>query len=192
MKESLKRFFITIVILSLSVATAVFIDRAIDKSDREAHPLGEEESVREVISDYSEQYGIPEEVIYTVMKMRSGCNRFYDSDGRYGYMGLNVDDISVIKDFYDVEITEDMLRNPSYNLLFGVQIISRLYSELGDMNAVYAALIYGKESAAEWISNENYIDITGSLIKVPESVGDEFYEYLKTEEKYTKLYFDNK
>lgn len=192
MKESFKRFFITIAILSLSVATAVFIDRAIDKNDREEHPLGEEESVREVISNYSSQYGIPEEVIYTVMKMRSDCNRFYDNDGRYGYMGLNVDDISVIKDFYDVEITEDMLRNPSYNLLFGVQIISRLYSELGDMNAVYAALIYGKESAAEWISNENYIDITGSLIKVPESVGDEFYEYLKTEEKYTKLYFDNK
>jgi len=190
MKDSLKRFFITVTVLVLSVVTAYFIDRMIDKSERKTYSLGEEESVMATVTAYSGQYGIPEEMIYTVMKMRSNCNRFYESDGRYGYMGLNSEDIALIQGSYDVEITEDMLRNPSYNLLFGVQIISKLYSSLEDKNAVYAALLYGEENAKAWLVDSNYTDITGSLIAVPESVGEEFYEYVETEQKYVKLYFE--
>jgi len=192
MKESLKRFFICLTVLVLSVGTALLIDRGIDKKERETYSLGEEASVYDTVIKYSGQYGIPEEMIYTVMNMRSGCSRFYDSDGRYGYMGLGAEDISLIEDSYDIAITEDMLRNPSYNLLFGVQIISKLYSSLGDKNAVYAALLYGEEDVREWLNDTEYTDITGSLTSVPESVGEEFYEYLRTEQKYVKLYFENK
>ena len=192
MKDSLKRFFISLTVLILSISTALLIDHLIDKKDRADYPLGDEESVRTVVLNYSEQYGISEEMIYTVMKMRSGCNRFYENDGRYGYMGLSKEDVSLIRSSYEVEITEDMLRNPSYNMLFGVQIISKLYSNLEDKNAVYAALLYGEENVREWLTNEKYTDLTGSLVKVPESVGNDFYEYLKTEEKYVKLYFENK
>ena len=192
MKDSIKRFIIAVIVLMLSVSTAYFIDRMIDKSERKTYSLGEEESVLKTVTEYSGQYGISEEVIYTVMKMRSNCSRFYESDGRYGYMGLNMDDVSLISDSYSIKITEDMLRNPSYNLLFGVQIISKLYSSLGDENAVYAALLYGEEKVKEWLIDSNYTDITGSLTSVPESMGDEFYSYLETEEKYVRLYFENK
>lgn len=192
MKDSLKRFFITVMVLVLSVVTALAIDLVLDKKEREEYSLGEEASVYETVEKYSKQYGIPEEMIYTVMKMRSNCTRFYENDGRYGYMGLSIKDVEIIKDSYDVKITEDMLRNPSYNLLFGVQIISKLYSSLGDKNAVYAALLHGSENAEDWLKSSDYTDITGSLVSVPESVGKEFYEYIKTEEKYVKLYFGNK
>ena len=189
MKDSIKRLFITAVIIALSVATALLIDVILDKKERETYSLGEEQSVYETVEKYSKQYGIPQEMIYTVMKMRSNCTRFYESDGRYGYMGLNMDDVKIIKDSYEVAITEDMLRNPSYNLLFGVQIISKLYSSLEDKNAVYAALLYGSENASDWLESSKYTDITGSLVSVPEGVGNEFYEYLKTEQKYVELYF---
>lgn len=189
MKDSLKRFFICLIVLALSVGTALVIDKMIDKHEKSVYTLGEEASVLTTVTTYSEKYGIPEEMIYTVMKMRSNCNRFYDSDGKYGYMGLGSDDIPLISGMYDIEITVDMLRNPSYNLLFGVQIISKLYSSLGDKNAVYAALLYGEDKAAEWLLSDKYTDITGSLTSVPESVGKEFYEYIETEQKYSKLYF---
>lgn len=189
MKDSLKRFFICLIVLALSVGTALVIDKMIDKHEKSVYTLGEEASVLTTVTAYSEKYGIPEEMIYTVMKMRSNCNRFYDSDGKYGYMGLGSDDIPLISGMYDIEITVDMLRNPSYNLLFGVQMISKLYSSLGDKNAVYAALLYGEDKAAEWLLSDKYTDITGSLISVPESVGKEFYEYIETEQKYSKLYF---
>ncbi len=192
MKESIKRFFATLLLIVLSVGTALFIDDLIYDRECKIYPLGEEESVRETVSKYSESYGIPEQTIYTVMKMRSGCNRYYDSDGRIGYMGLDLNDVKLISDLYDVKITDDMLRNPSYNLLFGVQILSRLYSHLGDWNAVYAALLYGESNAAEWLSDGDLIDVTGKLISVPPKKGDEFYEYLKTEKKYVELYFSDK
>lgn len=189
MKDSLKRFFICLIVLAISVGTALVIDKMIDKHEKSVYTLGEEASVLTTVTTYSEKYGIPEEMIYTVMKMRSNCNRFYDSDGKYGYMGLGSDDIPLISGMYDIEITVDMLRNPSYNLLFGVQIISKLYSSLGDKNAVYAALLYGEDKAAEWLLSDKYTDITGSLTSVPESVGKEFYEYIEAEQKYSKLYF---
>lgn len=189
MKDSLKRFFICLTVLILSVCTALILDKMIDKHEKSIYTLGEEKSVLLTVTSYSEKYGIPEEMIYTVMKMRSNCNRFYDSEGKYGYMGLGGDEIPLISEMYDIEITVDMLRNPSYNLLFGVQMISKLYSSLGDKNAVYAALLYGEDKAAEWLLSDKYTDITGSLTSVPESVGKEFYQYIETEQKYSKLYF---
>ena len=192
MKDSIKRFVFVVTLLALSISTAFLLDDLLDKNDRKKYPLGEEESVITVIENYSAQYGIPEEMIYTVMNMRSGCNRFYENEGRYGYMGLNLDDVALISGSYEGGISEDMLRNPSYNLLFGVQIISKLYSELEDKNAVYSALLYGSEQTAKWLENEEYTDLTGSLVKVPKGVGNDFYDYLKTEEKYVKLYFENK
>lgn len=191
MKDSIKRFFITALLLALSIGTAFLIDAYIDKREKEEYPQGDSESVRQTVTQYAETYEIPEEVIYTVIKMRSGFDRSYEKDGRIGYMGLDATEISEIEKLLETDVTEDMARDPSYNLLFGVQYLRSLYSGLGDWNAVYAALLCGKEKASEWSSNTDLTDVTGTLVSLPEDneFAKEFEEYLKTEEKYAELYY---
>lgn len=191
MKDSIKRFITTVILLSLSVGTAFLLDGFIDMYEKKQYPLGDADSVSATVSAYSGSYGIPEEVIYTVMKMRSGCNRDFENDGRIGYMGLDKTELSEIGKLIGIEITEEMAKNPSYNLMFGVEYLKNLYSGLGDWNAVYAALICGKESASEWSQNKELTDVTGALISLPEGheSEDTFKEYIKTEDKYLKLYF---
>ena len=190
MKDGFKRFIIVLLLLLLSTGSAYLVDKSIDRSDRDKYPLGDDAGVKNVIANYSEQYDVPEYVIYTVMKMRSGCDRYYYSDGRIGFMALTVKECELVKKEAGMDPTEALLKDPAYNLHFGIHLLKKYYSSLGDWRSVYAALICGKEKAAKWSGDTSLLDETGSLVRLPE--GEEnaslFEDYLKTEKKYLELY----
>ncbi len=192
MRDSVKRFMLTATLCLLAVISAFYVDGLITKYEKEQYPLGKAPGLRETVASYSESYGIPEEVIYTVMKMRSGIDQRYDKNGRIGYMGLSYDEISELEAMLDREITSEMIRNPSNNLMFGIEYLNGLYKVLEDWNTVYAALLMGRSRALELSSDKKLTDITGSLIALPEGdeMAEEFKAYLKTEEKYKELYFN--
>lgn len=195
MKDGFKRFLIVLLLVLLSTGSAYLVDRTIDKIDRDNYPLGDDVNVQNAVANYSEQYSIPEEVIYTVMKMRSGCDRYYYSDEKIGLMALTVKECETVKSEVGITPTAELLRDPAYNLHFGVYLLKKYYSALGDWNGVYAALICGVDNAARWSADPSLLDTTGSLVRLPESEENAslFEEYLKTEKKYLELYdFKNK
>ena len=122
--------------------------------------------------------------------MRSGCDRYYYSDGRIGFMGLTLEECEEVKSEVGIIPSADLLRDPAYNLHFGIHVLKRYYSLLGDWNSVYAALICGKESAIKWSSDSSLLDERGFLVRLPDTEKNAslFAEYLKTEKKYVELY----
>ncbi len=190
MKDGFKRFMIVLLLVLMSTGSAYLVDRMIDKTDRDKYPLGDDANVKNVIASYSEQYSVPEEVIYTVMRMRSGCNRYYYSDGKIGFMALTVKECETVREEAGIIPTEELLRDPSYNLHFGIHLLKKYYSALGDWNGVYAALLCGTENVARWSADPSLLDATGSLVRLPENEENAslFEEYLKTEKKYLELY----
>ena len=96
MKDGFKRLLIVLLLVLLSTGSAYLVDRTLDKIDRDNYPLDDDINVQNAVASYSEQYAIPEEVIYTVMKMRSGCDRYYNSDGRIGLMALTVKECEAV------------------------------------------------------------------------------------------------
>jgi hypothetical protein len=150
--------------------------------------------MREVISRYSEEYNIPEKVIYTVIYVRSGGDRSFSSRERIGYFALSHEELNTVEELLGINITAEMAGKPSYNLLFGITYLNYLYSSVGDWNAVYAALLCGRDELLEWGSDRRLTDSTGSLIALPEGHAqtDMFRYYIDVEKKYAELYFSDK
>ncbi len=192
MKDSIKRFLITAILLALSVSSAVYADSIILKKEKAEYPCNSEQGLLDTVRKYSESYGIPLEVIYTVMYMRSGCDPTFEENGRIGYMALTEKEIDELEGLLSLDITDEMLRVPSNNLMLGVEYISHLQSLYGDKNSIYASLICGKEEMLAFSENRKLYDVTGSLISLPEGheKEEEFKKYLETEEKYVELYFE--
>lgn len=193
MPAPIKRFLLIILVLVLSVASAIGVDGLITRYERNVFPLGDSEAMRKAITEYSEEYNIPERVIYTVIHVRSGGRRSYNEHGRIGYFGLSREELDTVGRLTGLTVTDAMAKKPSYNLLFGVTYLKYLYSSFGDWNSVYAALLCGRDQLLEWGSDRNLADATGALVSLPE--GHEqtaaFKYCLDVEKKYTSLYFSD-
>ena len=191
MPAPVKRFLLVILVLALSYGSAKGVDVLITKYERNLFPLGDSDAMRETITEYSKVYNIPEEVIYTVIHVRSGGRRGFAEHGRVGYFGLSRDELDAVGKILKLDITDTMAKKPSYNLLFGITYMKYLYSSFGDWNSVYAALLCGRDELLEWGSDRSLTDATGALVSLPEGheQTDSFRYFLEVEEKYTSLYF---
>lgn len=191
MPAPVKRFLLIALVLVLSVVSAKGVDSLISRYERNLFPLGDSDAMREAITKYSDEYDIPEKVIYTVIRVRSGGRRSFNEHGRIGYFGLSREELNTVGKLLKLSITDAMAKKPSYNLLFGITYLKYLYSSFGDWNSVYAALLCGRDELLEWGSDRSLTDATGALVALPE--GHEqtkaFKYYLDVEKKYTSLYF---
>jgi hypothetical protein len=193
MPAPVKRFLLIVLVLCLSFASARGVDLLITKYEHNMYPLGDSDGMRETISKYSEEYDVPEEIIYTVIHVRSRGNRSYNEHGRIGFFGLSRNELDTVGRILGISVTSTMAKKPSYNLLFGVTYLKYLYSSFGDWNSVYAALLCGRDELLEWGSDRSLIDVTGSLVALPEGheQTDAFKYYLDVERKYVELYFSH-
>lgn len=194
MPAPVKRFLLIALVLLLSYGSARGVDSLITTYEQNVFPLGDSDGMRESITKYSEEYDIPEKVIYTVIHVRSGGKRGFNEHGRVGYFGLSREELDTVGRLLKLEITDAMAKKPSYNMLFGITYLKYLYSSFGDWNSVYAALLCGRDELLEWGSDRNLADATGALIALPEGheQTEAFNYYLKVEKTYENLYFSDK
>ena len=130
MPAPVKRFLLIVLVLCLSFASARGVDLLITKYEHNMYPLGDSDGMRETISKYSEEYDVPEEIIYTVIHVRSRGNRSYNEHGRIGFFGLSRNELDTVGRILGISITSTMAKKPSYNLLFGVTYLKYLYSSV--------------------------------------------------------------
>ncbi len=193
MKDSVKSTIVVAVLIILSLLTAVVLDSVLESNEKNDYPINNASGLYQTVCEYSNEYGIPKEVIYTAMYTRSGCTPSYEEEGKIGYFAFTSDEICDIEVLLGIDITEEILKVPSNNLMLGVEYISSLYEEFGDFHTVYAALLMGKSGAEELKKNAKLYDITGSLVSLPEghNCEEEFKKMLETEKKYIELYFSS-
>ncbi len=192
-KKAALRSAVIITIIVLSVLFGVIFQTASDKAERSKYPLKFEEFVKK----YSYEYGVPQNVIYAVIK----CESDFDSsllsdDERIGLMQLS----PAILDEYKTELHDaydtGMLYDPETNIKYGTYRLSKIYLRVGTWRSVFASLTAGVDTVEGWLADKQYSEISEKakpkLVTIPDAKASEYAVRLeKVAEKYNNLYFDN-
>ncbi len=143
------------------------------------------------VEQYANEYGVPIDLVYAVMKTESGFDSSaVSSKGAIGLMQMMpstfewlTDDI--LREYLGI----GMLYDPETNIKYGTYYLSRLYNRFGDWDTALAAYNGGEGNVSEWLKDKKYSD-DGIKLKT-DMIPDEFSEtrnYVKKVNKALKKY----
>ena len=174
---------VVLVILIISVILGFVADIAWTAIDRVIYKKPEEYTP--YVEKYSKQYGVPESLVWAVIKTESGFDSSAESDvGAVGLMQLMPDtfnDITAsrLKEGLDVGMRYD----PETNIRYGTYYLSYLYERYGDWDKVIAAYNWGLGNLDKWLADGHTVDD----IPVKETA-NYLKKVNKAKSKYEKLY----
>ena len=181
---------VAIIIILVLAAVIGFVYLGIEQVVQEKmHPL----EYSEYVEKYSQQYSVPKEIVYAVIKTESSFKSdAVSKKGAIGLMQITPDTYAWLctKDSFSSD-SADMLYNPEINIKAGTLFLSLLYSEYGIWENVYAAYNAGRAKVNEWLEDEKYND-NGHLINIPyKETASYIVKVTKAADIYTSLYFEN-
>lgn len=193
MKKAALRSLIIIIIAALSVVIGLSFQKISVKIDKNRYFT----EYSEFVEKYAAEYGVPEYVVYAVIKTQSGFDSsLLSEDGKIGLMQVSPELLSLyggtLKDNYDT----GMLYDPETNIKYGTYHLSMLYLRMGTWRSVFASMYIGEETVEEWLTDENISDI-GENVKpklrdIPDKDTAKYTKKLESvSEKYRELYFEN-
>lgn len=157
-----KRAFFT---LALEITVLVFTfciilvsmsaDRTISEFDKYEYP----QKYADVVEVASAEFGLPENLIYAVIKAESGFDA--EALSSAGAMGL----MQIMPDTYENDIKprlgfkksgEDALFNYVVNIRSGAYYLSHLYNYCGDLETALAMYNAGIGNVRSWLKNREY------------------------------------
>lgn len=147
---------IIIVILVISLAFGFLFDFLCTAIERAVYK--KPDKYREFITSYSVEYGVPENLIYAVIKVESGFDSSaVSNEGAVGLMQMVPDTFlwltnDRLKDKYD----KRMLYDPDTNIKYGVYYLSMLYMKYGLWDTALAAYNAGPGTVDGWLSDSAY------------------------------------
>ena len=178
-----------LIILLCAILLGGVFDLACRGVERICHPR----KYQSIVSDYSALYGVPEAMIYTMIKVESGFDSTMCSeDGKIGLMQLSPQlYMQLATKAGDREINAAALYDPNTNIRYGTLYLAALYQKYGMWSTVYAAWYAGEDSVDAWLQNPAYIDPDfGTLQTVPDKpIAKAVKKAVRTQELYENLYY---
>jgi soluble lytic murein transglycosylase len=179
-----------LVILFLALASiglGFFGDFVLTCLERNAYPC----DYSEYVSAYAEKYGVPEELVYAVIRTESDFDSgAVSSAGAVGLMQLMPSTFKWLTDeiLFD-HLESGMLYDPETNIRYGTYYLSALYDRYGDWELALAAYNGGLGNVDKWLADDRYADGEGGLKKIPFRETRQFVKRVTAaREKYEKLY----
>ena len=178
------------VIVFLAVAAiglGFFADFLITCFEKQAYPR----EYAEYVEVYAEQYGVPETMIFAVIRTESGFDSGAVSHaGAVGLMQIMPDTFAWLTNemLFD-HLDEGMLYDPETNIKYGTYYLSRLYDRYGDWALALAAYNGGQGNVDEWLEDPAYADGEGGLKEIPFRETRQYVKKaLKARDVYERLY----
>lgn len=187
-KTAAYRSAVIITILALAVGIGYVYSKIGHAFDLREHPRDFEE----IVGEYSAAYGVPEYIIYGTIKESSDFrSNFVSADGRIGLMQLSDDTFYRLTRITKEDLESGMLYDPETNIRYGTYHLSRLYTEYGRWNTVFAILVTDDEELVRsWLVTDDQSDSRGSLRSIPDSDVEERVARLEAAAKmYKELYY---
>lgn len=177
-------------IVSLSIISGLWISDLLDKMDRASHPR----EYSDYVTKYARDYGVPEYIIYAVIKTESGFDSSArSSDGAIGLMQIMPSTFEWMTSINDESYETGMLYDPETNIKYGTYYLQYLYQRYSRWPTVFAAYNAGPGAVDEWLLDGKYSQDGMSLDKIPY---DETRGYVAAVEKaadiYQRLYPEDK
>lgn len=143
------------------------------------------------VSEYSEEFGVPENLIYAVMKTESGFNAAAESSaGAIGLMQIMPDTYLWLRDKLGEKFVAGVLYEPNTNIKYGTYYLSLLYDIYGNWDTALAAYNAGPGNVDKWLEDPQYAGDEKNVLKdIPFKETKNYIKKVnKALEKYNELY----
>ena len=186
-KKAIIRSAVILSILSLSVLTGLLFQVIWDKIDRVNYPR----DYSEYVEEYASEYGVPEYIVYSVIKVESNFDSGSVSDsGAVGLMQLMPDTFNWLLTMTKESFDSGMLYDPKTNIKYGTYYLSYLYLKYGTWDEVFAAYNAGPGKVDEWLEQDEYADSQGKLKSIPYSETSKYVKKVNSASQvYSRLYY---
>ena len=118
------------------------------------------------VSQYAEQYGVPEHIVYAVIRTESNFDaRAVSSAGAVGLMQITPDTFRWLTGYHLKEnLSTVMCYDAKTNIRYGVYYLSFLYERYDNWTAALAAYNAGPGRVDQWLQEADLVDAGGHLI----------------------------
>ena len=184
-----KRIIVIILILAIAAGIAFAADGILKLADRKSHPR----EYDEYVTEYSKEYGIPEYILYAVIKTESDFDpRAESSAGARGLMQMMPETFLWLtsSEHLGENLKADALYDPEVSIKYGAYYLRYLYRKFDyNWDNVFAAYNAGEGNVRTWLSSDEYSDGEGGLKNIPFSETKNYVKKVnKNIESYKKLY----
>ena len=148
---------------------------------------------QEYVEKYSAEYGIPRELVYSVILCESSFREDIVSyAGAVGLMQLMPDTFDWLQKLMKEEYNQEDIYNPEINIKCGVFYLSYLYNRFEDWDTALAGYNAGHNRVSAWLADTRYSDDRKTLKHIPFADTRNYVEKVnRVKGIYTDLYFDN-
>ena len=171
----------------MAIGLGFLADFVITCFEKSAYPR----EYAEYVTVYAEKYGVPEELVYAVIRTESDFDSGAVSPvGAVGLMQLMPSTFEWLTDDMLFEHLENgMLYDPETNIRYGTYCLSYLYDRYGNWETAIAAYNGGLGNVDKWLEDDKYADGEGGLKRSPFKETRQFVTRVTDAwEMYEKLY----
>ena len=180
---------IILLFLCLGIATHLLWNLWNEKT----HPV----TYEEIVELYSEEYDVPKNLIFSVIKVESGFNpNAHSSAGAVGLMQMMPSTFEWLtgEEHLGENLSSLCLTDPEVNIRYGTYYLRYLYLKFGNWDTSLAAYNGGEGNVTQWLENPEYSDGQGNLTYIPfeetrnyvKKVNDAIATYEKLEQTITE------
>ena len=187
--KALKRSLVIIVLLGLSVGIGFSFQFVVTLYEKTTHPL----KYSEFVEKYSSLYGVPREIVYSVIKAESSFRPdAVSSAGAVGLMQITPDTFDTIQRSLGEKLDNAMLNDPETNIKYGTYYLYMLFNSFHEWDMAFAAYNAGPSRLRAWIDSGEYSVDKNGVAWVPYPETRKHIAKIEANMKiYKKLYFEN-
>lgn len=142
----------------------------------------------ELVSKYSKEFSVPEELIYATIKVESGFKSdAVSSVGAIGLMQMLPETYEWLAEKRGEKYDPALLYDPDTNIRFGTYYLQYLYSRFGSWEKATIAYNWGEGNFSAFLASQKYIE--GDYSSIPVAETRAYVEKVNNfKEKYKSLY----
>ncbi len=187
LRNTVVRSVVIVVILCLSLLSGFLYQTVWHRIDLKNHPR----EFADYVTKYGAEYGVPEYILYAVIKTESDFESNKLSDrGDVGLMQLSPDTFAWLTTLTKEELDPGILYDPETNIRYGAYMLSYLYTEYSRWNTVFAIMEAGQDTVDGWMRDRRLVDGLGNLVEIPDADTENYVDTInETMEIYRELYY---
>lgn len=167
MKASSKRSLVIVLLICAAILLGFVTDAIWSLIDKANHPADYEE----IISRYSEEYNIPKDIIFAVIKVESDFDpKAESSAGAMGLMQMIPSTFEWLtgKEHLNENLPLQKLFDPEVSIRYGTYYLAYLYRSFDyNWHTVFAAYNGGEGNVRKWLKDPECSDGKGNLTYIP-------------------------
>lgn len=182
-------FYVILALLAAAILFGVLYDIIAGVTEKRMYPR----EYSEFVEKYSAEFGVPETVIYAVIKTESDFDANAVSPASppaLGLMQLTEETYEWVASKLKESPSAFDIYDPSTNIRYGVWYLSYLYGRFENWDTAFAAYNAGPGNVSKWLDNSEYSTDGETLSYIPFKETRNYVQKVnKAIEIYDRLYY---